>query len=237
MVLTPSEWSARMVARFFPEAEDRIRTVRLGVSPDFSPTTGSNDSKIRARLGLPADYLLYVGRRQLRKNVSGLVKSYARALEREPALPPLVLAGPSGENGQAWRTHIEDARLRDHVLILDDVTDTALPAIYRGAGLFLFPCRYEGFGLPVLEAMACGLPVIVADEGGLPELVADAGTRADPMDPEAWARAIVSLSRDAPRRQGLSARGLEIASRYSWRQTAEDTHAAYVAARQAATNY
>ena len=194
VVLTPSEWSARMVTRFFPEAEKKIRVVPLGVSPDFSPTTGSNDSEIRAELGLPDEYFLYVGRRQLRKNVSGLVESYARALEQEPELPSLVLAGPSGENDCAWRAGIEENRLQDRVVVLDDVADTALPAIYRGAGLFLFPCRFEGFGLPVLEAMACGLPVVVANEGGLPELVGDAGTRVDPADPEAWAQTMVSLS-------------------------------------------
>ena len=243
VVLTPSDWSAQMVARFFPEAEKRIRVVPLGVSANFSPTMDAevadteladagadSDSEIRAGLGLPDDYFLYVGRRQLRKNISGLVESYARALEQEPELPSLVLVGPSGETDRAWRAGLEENRLRGRVIVLDDVGDAALPAIYRGARIFLFPCRYEGFGLPVLEAMACGVPVIVADEGGLPELVGDAGTRADPTDPEAWAHAIVSLSRDAARRQQLSARGLKIASRYSWRQTAEATFAEYMAA-------
>ncbi len=240
VVLTQSEWSAQMVARFFPEAEKRIRVVPLGVSANFSPITDAEvadadaataaDPEIRAGLGLPDDYLLYVGRRQLRKNISGLVESYARALEQEPELPSLVLVGPGGENDRAWRAGLDENRSRGHVIVLDDVGDAALPAIYRGARIFLFPCRYEGFGLPVLEAMACGVPVIVADEGGLPELVGDAGTRADPTDPEAWADAIVSLSRDAARRQQLSARGLKIASRYSWRQTAEATFAEYMAA-------
>ena len=240
VVLTQSEWSAQMVARFFPEAEKRIRVVPLGVSANFSPITDAEvadadaataaDPEIRAGLGLPDDYLLYVGRRQLRKNISGLVESYARALEQEPELPSLVLVGPGGENDRAWRAGLDENRSRGHVIVLDDVGDAALPAIYRGARIFLFPCRYEGFGLPVLEAMACGVPVIVADEGGLPELVGDAGTRADPTDPEAWAHAIVSLSRDAARRQQLSARGLKIASRYSWRQTAEATFAEYMAA-------
>ena len=251
VVLTPSAWSAQMVARFFPEAKERIRVVPLGVSANFSPTTDAEvadievadaevadaevadagaDPEIRAGLGLPDDYFLYVGRRQLRKNISGLVESYARALEQEPELPSLVLVGPSGENDRAWRARLAENRLQDRVVVLDDVGDAALPAIYRGARIFLFPCRYEGFGLPVLEAMACGVPVIVADEGGLPELVGHAGTRADPTDPEAWAHAIVSLSRDAARRQQLSARGLKIASRYSWRQTAEATFAEYAGA-------
>jgi len=229
-VLTPSEWSARMVARFFPETEERIRMVPLGVSADFSPTANATDPEIRAELGLPDEYFLYVGRRQLRKNISGLVESYARAVEQEPGLPSLVLVGPSGEKDQTWRTCLKENRLRDRVVVVNDVGDDALPAIYRGARLFLFPCRYEGFGLPVLEAMACGVPVVVADEGGLPELVGDAGTRVDPTDPEAWAHALVSLSRDAARRQEGAARGLEIARGYSWRLTAEATYAEYMAA-------
>ena len=230
IVLTPSEWSARMVARFFPETRSRIRVVPLGVSADFSPTANAADSEIRAELGLPEEYFLYVGRRQLRKNISGLAESYARAIEQAPELPSLVLVGPSGEKDQTWRSRFEESRFQDRVVLLDDVADAALPAVYRGARLFLFPCRYEGFGLPVLEAMACGVPAIVADEGGLPELVGAAGTRLDPTDPEAWAHALVTLGRDAsPMRESVAC-GLEIARGYSWRATAEGTHAAYAAA-------
>jgi glycosyltransferase involved in cell wall biosynthesis len=232
IVLTPSEWSARMVARFFPETTSKIRMVPLGITDDFSAVVQRTDQEIRQRLGLPDEYFLYVGRRQLRKNLAVLVESYARAVKREPGTPPLVLVGPSRGDDRDWRTSIQKHALQGRVVVLDDVPDTSLHAIYRHASLFLFPCRYEGFGLPVLEAMACGTPVIVADEGGLPELVRDAGTLVDPTDPEAWSEAIASLSQDMARLGQASSRGLQIAAGYSWRATSEATFAAYAEACQ-----
>jgi glycosyltransferase involved in cell wall biosynthesis len=227
IVLTPSKWSAQMVTRFYPEAASKIRTVPLGVSAQFSAEAKAADEELRSRARLPASYFLYVGRRQRRKNVEGLLASYEKALSSEPDLPPLVLVGPSGEGGDVLARAGANEALRDRTLALHDMPDSCLPAIYRGARGLLFPCRYEGFGLPVLEAMACGCPVIVAAEGGLPELVQEAGIKVDPYDSSAWARAIVALNSDAPRRAEMAELGTERARHYTWRATAESTRAAY----------
>jgi glycosyltransferase involved in cell wall biosynthesis len=232
LVFTPSEWSTRMVTRFFPEATGKIRMVPLGITSDFSAVAAGDDRGIRERLGLPDEYLLYVGRRQLRKNLSGLAESYARALKREPGMPPLVLVGPGKDDDRAWRDSIQSHRLQGHVVVLDDVPDALLPAVYRHASLFLFPCRYEGFGLPVLEAMACGTPVIVADEGGLPELVGAAGTRVDPADAGSWATAMIALAQDPVRRRSMAETGIERARSFTWRATAAATREAYASVCQ-----
>jgi glycosyltransferase involved in cell wall biosynthesis len=230
IVLTPSEWSTEMVVHFYPEAASKIRTIPLGVSPQFSARATTADEDIRARVRLPESYFLYVGRRQRRKNVNGLLTSYQKALTIEPDLPPLVLVGPSGEGNQALAWARGNDGLGGHTRTIDDLPDSCLPAIFRGARGLLFPCRYEGFGLPVLEAMACGCPVVVSDEGGLPALVQEAGIKVDPTDSSAWAHAIVALNGDTRRRAEMAEAGRERARRYSWRATAEGTRAAYEAA-------
>lgn len=220
-----------MVARFYPESEDKIRTVPLGVSTRFVYRDDpENDEKARAQYRVPEDYLLYVGRRQKRKNVMGLLDSYTRALVLEPDLPQLVIVGPGGEGTKDVLRRVARHPLRGRVLLLDDLPDVDLPAVYRGALGLLFPCRYEGFGLPVLEAMACGCPVIVSDEGGLPELVQDAGIKVEPADTQAWAQAMVTLTGDEQRRRRMAEAGLELARPYTWRATAEATREAYGAA-------
>jgi glycosyltransferase involved in cell wall biosynthesis len=117
------------------------------------------------------------------------------------------------------------------VRFLGPVAEAELPALYSAATLFAFPSLHEGFGLPVLEAMACGTPVVVSDASSLPEVVGDAGVLVAPLDVEAWSNAMVMLLGDDDARRRARAAGLARSARFSWRGTATATTAAYAAAR------
>ena len=178
---------------------------------------------------MPDRYILFVGRRQRRKNLDRLLAAYRLAVKLEPRLPPLVLVGPNSPADDKIRRTLARWALRGRVLIRSGVSDTSLPAVYRGADLFCYPARYEGFGLPLLEAMSCGCPVIAADEGGLPELVGGSGILLPPAESRPWAETMVDVHRDEEKKHDLAQRAGERARGYSWRRTAEATYSRYVA--------
>lgn len=222
-VLVPSDWTADVLRRRFPKVADRVNVVSLGVSSRFAPEPDEDDEELRGSLGLPARYLLYVGRLARRKNVGVLIDAYLAAATEKPLIAPLVLVGPAGEADAALRHKIIQAGLDRRVVLLGNVDDALLPAIYRGAELFCFPCRHEGFGLPLVEAMASGCPVIASREGALPEIVGEAGILLPPGEPSEWARAIRALCADGERRRRLRDRGLAQASTFSWQACAAST--------------
>jgi glycosyltransferase involved in cell wall biosynthesis len=222
-VLAPSQWTAEVLRRRFPKVADRIHVVSLAASSRFRPEPDDDDVELRGSLRLPARYLLYVGRRTRRKNVAVLVEAYSEAAAADPSLPPLLLVGPAGDADKVLRRKIEAAGLEQRIMLQDSVGDEVLPAVYRGAEVLCFPCRYEGFGLPLVEAMASGCPVIASDEGALPETAGDAGVLLSPEDPAVWARAIVALCADTGRRRRLRDQGLARARDFSWQACAAST--------------
>lgn len=171
---------------------------------------------LRARLGLPDHYLLYVGTLHPRKNLVRLVEAFGAAL---PALPPgtgLVLAGKVGWLHDALLVRLRQLGLQERVLLPGYVADADLPALLSGASAFLFPSLYEGFGLPVIEAMTCGVPVVCSNVSSLPEVAGDAALLVDPLDTGAWAQAIDRVSNDEPLRRDLEERGRRQVARFSW---------------------
>lgn len=209
-VLCPSQATRRALERRFG-LNGRISVTPLGVHTAFRPGVG------RPPQGLEPGYLLYVGTNRPHKNVGALVERY---LELEPG-PPLVLAGPT-EPRHPWSASIPDGR-HPRVVVLGEVPESALPGLYAHAGGFATLSLGEGFGLPVLEAMACGVPVAAADRGALPELVGEAGLLVDPHDPAACRQALRAL-RERPR---PDRRALERARAFSWKRCAQLTVQAY----------
>jgi glycosyltransferase involved in cell wall biosynthesis len=228
-VLVPSRWTARTLASLYPKAAGRIHVVPLGKTDRFCSRAEPGDSATRDNLRLPDRYILFVGRRQRRKNVDGLVAAYRMAVEMEPKLPPLVLVGPGSREDDQIRRALARWGLRGRVLLHTGVNNDSLPAVYRGADFFCYPSRYEGFGLPLLEAMACGCPVIAADEGALPELVGESGILLPAKEPRAWAETMADVHRDEERKRYLAQLAPDRARGYSWRRTAEATYSQYVA--------
>lgn len=211
-----------------PEA--RISVVPLGVDPSFKPAL-SSDGRPRRLGGRP--YVLHVGTLEPRKNIDVLIRAFARLRERRDFPHALALVGARGWDYQPLFDLVERLHLRDHVHFADYVSPANLPLWYTDADLFAFPSVFEGFGLPVLEAMACGLPVVTTDSSGLRELAADAALVVEPGSSEALEEAMGRILEDRALRDRLRAKGLARAAGFTWEETARLTARVYEAAHGA----
>ena len=191
-----------LVARF-PRAADKAVVAPLGVSPAL--TGGELPDGLR-----PDGYVLAVGTLEPRKNLPRLVAAYART----DADIPLAVAGPTG--WQTGETLAALDELGDRCRVLGFVSDEQLAALYRHCAVFAYPSLAEGFGLPVLEAMAAGAPVLTSDRSSLPEVAGDAAAYCDPTSVDAIAHALDALLRDPARREQLRERGPRRAATFSW---------------------
>jgi glycosyltransferase involved in cell wall biosynthesis len=202
---------------------DKITVVHLAPDAAFAPQPAAAVKSVLARHGLPGEYLLFVGTLEPRKNIAGLL----RALAVLPEAPPLVLAGRRGWLFDETQSLISNLHLEHRVHLMEDFPFSDLPALYSGASAFVLPSHYEGFGLPVLEAMACGTPVVIADRASLPEIAGEAALRIDPDDPASIASAIQAVLSDEACRRRLIESGFERVRQFSWEKAARATLAVY----------
>lgn len=207
---------------------EKVTTVHLAANPIYrqSPAPAAVAATL-AQHNLPSGFILFVGTLEPRKNLSTLLRAY-RNLRRETAVDvPLVLVG-----GRGWLTgdlfvQIDEMELRPWVHHLAGVADEQLAHLYAAAGLLAIPSHYEGFGLPVLEAMHSGCPVVCSDRGSLPEVAGDAARLVPADDVTAWTAALEQVVSDSQRRRQMIAKGYEQASCFSWAETARQTLAIY----------
>jgi glycosyltransferase involved in cell wall biosynthesis len=196
-IVCPSRSAAAQVAENHPSAESRVRVVPYGVPPRFlTPPDGVAAAELRRRAGVEGPYLLHVGGTRQRKNVPLLLKAYARYL-LQGGRASLVLAGPGDAPERAPRT----------VKHLGFVADDTLVALYDGAATVVVSSDSEGFGIPVIEAMARGVPVVATAAGGVPEAAGGAAALVAPGDDEGLAAALRSIETDTRWRADLVARG------------------------------
>jgi len=232
-IIAVSETTALDLHARFAIPKERISVIPLAVSPRFSaegPRLSGRAFPGAERLA--AGYLLYVGRLDPRKNLLRLLEAYRRLCAGMPT-PPLVLAGPTTAHASELAAAAQRLAIEGQVIFAGYVPEDELPALYRSAGLFLYPSLYEGFGLPVLEAMACGIPAIASDRSSLPEVAGDAALLVDPENVERLTEAMSLLLTDEALRTGLIARGLARSRLFTWERTARETIEVYrqVAAR------
>lgn len=175
----------------------------------------------------PGRYWLFVGSHEPRKNVEGLLDAYEAYARGHPRPLPLWLAGGAGWKNESWQARLVDLEQRQLLRRLGYVPEEALPGLYQGAAALIFPSWYEGFGLPVLEAMTQGCPVICSDRTSLPEVGGDAVHYVDPAMPATIAQAMLRLERDSAHRTQLIERGRDRAANFSWEKTAKQTLAFY----------
>ena len=213
IVLAVSKATAADAARYAGVDPRRVRVVPEAADEVFAPKAGAAE-RVRQRWGVEPGYLLFVGALDARKDPSSLLRAWNAARAERPELK-LVVAGDPGRQAPAA---MPEARM------LGRVADTELADLYTAAGSFIFPSRYEGFGLPCLEAMACGCPVAAFRNSSVPEVVDDAGERVDDGDADALGRAGARMSAESGRWRRL---GLERAKAFSWRKAARQTIAAY----------
>jgi glycosyltransferase involved in cell wall biosynthesis len=175
---------------------------------------------VTQRHGIVGSYILYAGSLGRHKNVEALLRAYHFARRDGPLAATLVIAG-----SRRWGTDVlrlvETLELHEHVIFTDYVTDEDLQALYAGAEMFVFPSLYEGFGLPVLEAMSCGTPVVVSKSGALPEVIGEAGLAVNAEDHRTLAEAIIRVMGNADLRLRMREAGLRQAESFSWNRSAE----------------
>ncbi len=226
LIITVSEAAAAEIEAHTTIARSRLRVVPNGV--DAAPATPEAVAATLERFRL-ADlpYVLWVGSLEPRKDVGTLVSAFTRLVDAEHIPHRLVLAGPSGwlEDGQI--TAVDRSRLGDRLRTVGQVTDADLPGLYAGADVFAFPSRHEGFGLPVLEAMAQGTPVLASDIPALQEVAGGAAHLVPPASVDEWARALHELLDDDDARRRLAAAGRARAAGFSWERTVAATIAVY----------
>lgn len=219
-IVTSSYRSRDDIVRVYRIPASRIDVVHGGVDERFRPAEPESVRAVRARYQLPETFALCVTSDKPHKNVETLVKAWRlSAAGRQGNDSWLILAGHRGRGALTF----------DHPCIRDlgPIAEADLPALYGSATLFVYPSRYEGFGLPPLEAMACGAPVICSRAGSLPEVVGDAALLVDPDDPYALAAAIDQAFADPMLRVTLRAAGLERAASFSWQRAAQEILAVY----------
>ncbi len=219
-LLVSSHSTYQDLIRFFQVPPAKMTVCMLGVNPAFKPLDPVALAPVRARLGLPEKYILFVGTFEPRKNIPGLLDAYHHLRQRNPDVPPLVLAGRRGWLYDDIFARISALNLTDHLIWLENPAWHDLPALYSGARVLALPSHYEGFGLTALEAMACGTPPVVADRSSLPEVVGDAGILVNPDDPSSIADGLARVLSDDHLYADLRARGLARAAELSWHATA-----------------
>jgi glycosyltransferase involved in cell wall biosynthesis len=232
VVLTDSQASRRDITARLGIPPHRVRVVYLAAGDAYRPVPAAARRDALGRLGVPHDapYLLYLGGFDARKNVPLLIEAFARARARLGDMR-LVIAGHLPERDSAFAPDPRPVARRlgvdDAVVYTGRVDEADKAALYSGALAFAFPSRYEGFGLPVLEAISCGTPAVVAGGSSLEEVAGPGGLVVVPGDADALAGALARLVNEAGLRAGLAGRGLEHAARFSWEETARQTVAAY----------
>jgi glycosyltransferase involved in cell wall biosynthesis len=217
-IVAVSSSTARDLAELFGVDAHRVTVVHEGVSPSFRPLPEAALAASRERLRLPRSFVLFVSTIEPRKNLATLLDAWGRIAEP----PPLVVVGGWGWRHEELRGRLERLTSRG-VRLLGGIGPEQLPAVYNLATVLAHPAWYEGFGLTVLEAMACGTPVIASSASSLPEVVGTSGLLVDPGDVEGWTAALERVLGDRQLRQDLRARGLERAAGFTWQRAATAT--------------
>lgn len=222
LLLSLSEATQRDLQRLYCVPPERAPVVLAGPSPQFvAPKDGGEAARVRAALKLPGRFVLYLGRLQPRKNIPHLVESFAQVVARHPELPHhLVIAGDRGWMYDGIYAAAQASPARERIHFTGFVEDADVPGLVAAADVLALVSLWEGFGLPVIEAMACGTAVLTSNTSSLPEVAGDAAALADPCDVNDIARQLERLLLDDAYRSTLAARGPAQAAKFTWGETA-----------------
>ena len=239
-VLTPSEFSKECILRAYQLADDKVDVIPNGVSPVFRPLQREVCARrLSKRYSVPPRYILSVGDLQPRKNHVLLIRAFEDLVQTYPELPQhLVLVGKHAWRSSAVLAAARASALSSRIHFMDFVSDEDLVLFYGASDMFIYPSLYEGFGLPILEAMACGRAVACSNSTAMPEVADSCALLFDPRSAMEMVRAMRDLLLDAQLRSRMERLGVQRASQYSWQDTARRTLEVYYevagAARHAA---
>ncbi len=212
----------QIINRFFLN-EDKIKVVYLGVDPDFfNKPSAAQTEYVKNKYGLPSKFILFVGAIEPRKNLVRLIEALGVIHEKSVDIP-LVIAGKKGMDSHSLIQKIEEIKLQPQVLFLNYLPEGELKALYRLASCLVIPSLCEGFGLPLVEAMASECPLVISNAPALPEIAMDAALYFHPDDAEEMASQILFVLENDDKRRNLIEKGTQRARDFSWTQTAENT--------------
>jgi glycosyltransferase involved in cell wall biosynthesis len=227
-IITVSESAKRDIVRLYGSQAERIHVVHEAAAPSFQPVPdGAVLDRVRQRYDLASRFILYVGTIEPRKNLPKLIEGFARKRKSGQLPHQLVCAGPYGWLSRDIEDLIDRLQIEDAVRFTGYVPFQDLAALYSLAEMFVFPSLYEGFGLPVIEAMACGTPVVTGHVAALAEVGGGAVEQVAHLDADSLGDAMVRLADDRRRREQLSSLGLQRAHMFSWERAARETLKVY----------
>jgi len=219
-IITNSAFTARDVVNHFPFAKNKITGIQLGKENFFQ---FRSDPAVLEKYKIKEPFLLHTGTIEPRKNLSLLVKAFNRIKQQIGSPLQLVLLGKQGWKSESLMDIIHQSPFRKDICLPGYAEREELPIIYSAATAFVYPSYFEGFGLPVLEAMACGVPVVVSNASSLPEIAGEAGLYFSPDNQETLIKHILSLLKNPSLRQTQSKKSMAQAQKFSWERTAKET--------------
>ncbi|MCA9916995.1 MAG: glycosyltransferase family 4 protein [Anaerolineales bacterium] len=214
----------------------KIIAIPLAADSRFQPQSETAVATLRQKLNLPQKYVLYLGINKPHKNLVRLIEAWEQLIQQAAEAPPLVIAGAWDERYGSIKTAVASQNLNRHIFFIGRIDDTDLPALYSGAQLFVFPSLVEGFGLPVLEAMACGTAVACANQSSLPEVGGAAVAYFDPTNSQQMASVLQTLVQDEAKLVEMGQKGQIQAAKFSWERTAVATLTQYRQLHEATTD-
>ncbi len=233
-VLTPSKFSRAEILRIYPWLEQRLFVTPYAAGPQFYVRQHDEVERVTQKLGIHAPYFLFVGAAQPRKNVQRVVEAFLRVAQQHPGCQ-MIFAGRWTRTLSRLQVTYSDAFESKRIMVMGYLSDDELSCLYTGCVGFVFPSLYEGFGIPVMEAMQCGAPVITSNTSCLPEVAGDAALLVDPTATEQIADAMRKILENPSLRESLVQRGFLRARQFTWQATASATAQAYEAALELST--
>lgn len=223
-IIAVSNFTKQEIVELLKFPEERIRVVYNGISPIFRPIEDrAKIEEIKVKYGVKGPYFLSVGNIEPKKNIETLIRACAKLRKETIYKYPLLVVGFKGWGFQKVWEVVQQCHSENETLFIGVVDGDELPYLYSGAESFIFPSLFEGFGIPLIEAMACGTPVIASSRTSIPEVTAGAALLVEPLNADGLAAAIYEILSDPERKKGLVERGIERAKFFSWKKTAKET--------------
>lgn len=220
-IVTVSEFSKNDIVRHYPAARDKISVIYNDADPGFGPLHWKQREEMKERVTGGLEYFLYAGSIHPRKNLVNLLKGFSWFKKRQQSNMKLVLAGRMAWKNDEFRRQLATYKYRDDVILAGYVPQEDMYGLVGAAYALVYPSHWEGFGLPVLEAMRCGVPVITSNNSAMTEIAADAGIFVDPNEHEDWGRMMGFIYKDESLRNECIEKGLRRSRDFSWDESAK----------------
>ncbi|MFB0564477.1 MAG: glycosyltransferase family 4 protein [Candidatus Aminicenantaceae bacterium] len=227
VIITDSDNSRKDIINVFNISREKIHVIPFGISDEFFKMESDTLKKKISKYSVKDRFILNVGTLHPRKNIERICFAFKKLKEDKKIPHQLIIVGRRGWSYKQFFNLPKKLELTDEIKFLGNVPQEDLPVLYNLAEVFVYPSLYEGFGLPVLEAMACGVPIVTSNTSSIPEVAGDGAIKVNPYDVDEIAKAIYDLMSDKKLRHEMIGRGLERARKFSWERAARDTLAVY----------